>query len=167
MISKLLNIAIHISIVIMVIAVILTKLSKKETYISVVNGETLPLNDSNIFIHLKNFEIIKYQNGSVKDYISEVEIKKDNTVKNGTITVNNPLKWNNFTIYQDSWQKRAISVNLLATDDKSTYKKINLVHESILKVVYMEYKMFLATSSVIFLLLLAFNLVLKRKERVV
>lgn len=61
-------------------------------------------------IELKNFKVSKYQ-GTMKAmaYESEVVIGKDPAAIKGVISMNEPMKYNNYTIYQASFQEDEVT----------------------------------------------------------
>ncbi|MBC7467633.1 MAG: cytochrome c biogenesis protein ResB [Bdellovibrio sp.] len=67
-------------------------------------------------IELKNFKVSRYQ-GSTKAmaYESEVTVGTDSKAQSATISMNEPLKYNNYTIYQASFQEDEVTRELVAS----------------------------------------------------
>lgn len=67
-------------------------------------------------IELKNFKVSRYQ-GSLKAmaYESEVTVGTDSKAVSSAISMNEPLKYNNYTIYQASFQEDEVTRELVAS----------------------------------------------------
>ena len=61
-------------------------------------------------IQLKNFKVSRYQGTSkAMAYESEVEVGTNETMVSGIISMNEPMKYKNFTIYQASFQEDEVT----------------------------------------------------------
>jgi hypothetical protein len=73
-------------------------------------------------IKLKDFRIDHYKDGEIKNFISDVQIMNtQNDVQDKTITVNHPIHYGGYHIYQFSYDPQGKFSVLLITSDSGLY----------------------------------------------
>ena len=98
---------IHLGILLLIIGGLISLISKRETYLTLAAGELAELPGGNQ-LHLTSFTYDTYADGRPKDYVSSVEIRRDeDRVGSAEIRVNKPLKIEGLRIYQDSFSRTA------------------------------------------------------------
>jgi ABC-type transport system involved in cytochrome c biogenesis permease subunit len=72
---------------------------------------------------LNEFKILKYPSGKIRQYESDVSVitRNSDTALRKTISVNHPLKWKGFWIYQSAYNPQDGSTILLAVRDKTLF----------------------------------------------
>jgi cytochrome c biogenesis protein len=99
----------HLSLILFVIAFMFGSLMGWHVYSFTVSQGSDPANnpighDTNLTLRLDNFQAAYYDNGSPKDYSSDVTLfENGQQVKQATIKVNHPLTYNGITIYQSTF----------------------------------------------------------------
>ena len=70
---------------------------------------------------LDDFRVLRYPSGKIRQYESDVRIvdAKSEAVVRGTVSVNHPLRWNGFWLYQTGFDPVSNSTVLLAVRDKT------------------------------------------------
>ena len=70
---------------------------------------------------LDDFRVLRYPSGRIRQYESDVRIvdAREQDVLRGTISVNHPLKWNGFWLYQSGFNPADNSTVLLAVCDRT------------------------------------------------
>lgn len=108
---------VHVGILILMIAGIISLIGKRETYITLSKGDYSELPDG-YQLFLNSFEHTTYEDGRPKDYVSSVEVRlHDEKIMTYDIRVNKPLKAGRYKIYQDSYSS-TFSIVLKDEDEK-------------------------------------------------
>lgn len=108
---------IHLGILIILVGGLISFLTRTEEFAYLGPGDSVDL-PGNYQLRLASFDILKYNDDSIKDWISTVEILQYNTViYTGEIEVNKPLSLGVYKVYQNSYQIDA-TVYLKKEDDK-------------------------------------------------
>jgi len=108
---------IHVGILVLMAAGIVSLAAKREAYITLSKGEFAELPDG-YQLFLNSFEHTTYEDGRPKDYVSSVEISlQEEKIMDYDIRVNKPLKVGTYKIYQDSYSSTT-TVVLKDEDEK-------------------------------------------------
>lgn len=112
----------HLSIIIIILAFGCGRYLGFDEYIYGVPGETLELENSDYQIKIDNYNVLFREDFTVEQYITDMSIldKVGKSVKEGTSMVNHPLRFDKFSVYQNStgW-----AVDALLFKDKKSYKE--------------------------------------------
>lgn len=94
----------HIGLLVLLVGAFITFTQRKSAYITLGPGDGVSL-PGGYHLVLKDFEFLTYPNGTPKDWISTVNIEKDEklVIELFPIEVNRPLKVGNINIYQNSY----------------------------------------------------------------
>jgi len=97
----------HIGVLILIIGTVITALGRRENVFYLGEGDTVQL-PGKYSIHLKSFKYIKYEDGRPKDWISTIDVEKNQEliIDSFSIEVNKPLKIGSMKVYQDSYYKK-------------------------------------------------------------
>ncbi|MBN2441344.1 MAG: cytochrome c biogenesis protein ResB [Spirochaetales bacterium] len=96
---------IHISIILLLLSGVYSISNRSENIVFLTEGEKENLRDGYQIV-LKKFDIETYNSGFVKDWISEVEIKRyGELIRNYKIEVNKPCTVGEYKVYQYSYRK--------------------------------------------------------------
>jgi len=111
----------HIGLLVMIIGGVVTVAGREDGYSMLEVGESVNVPGGYV-LTLENFEFLKYENGSPKDWISTVKVLKDEKVIHEAypIEVNRPLKLGNVKLYQASYDVQ--SFILISDPDGNMYK---------------------------------------------
>ena len=95
---------IHVGILIIILFLAYGQYTFFSTSAYGVPGDIYKIPEMEESIRFKDFKIIYKESGAVDQYISDVELmdRKGNVLKEGRIRVNNPLRYNGFSFYQNS-----------------------------------------------------------------
>ena len=102
----------HLSLLIIIIFFSYGKINGFETFVHGVPGTILEVGDTDISLHIEDFDIIFREDFTVEQYISEVSVlKSGDIVDSGKVLVNHPFRTSNMNIYQNGtgW---AVEANL-------------------------------------------------------
>lgn len=106
---------IHISIILLLISGVYSLFDRSENTVYLSEGEKTNLRDGYQII-LKKFDVETYNSGIVKDWISDVEIRRHgNLIKNYRIEVNKPCAFGQYKAYQYSYRE-TLNVTLQDAD---------------------------------------------------
>lgn len=112
----------HLSIIIIILSFGCGRYLGFDEYVYGVPGETLELENSDYQIKIDNYNVLFREDFTVEQYITEMTIldKDGKSVKEGTSMVNHPLRFDKFSVYQNStgW-----AVDALLFKDKKSYKE--------------------------------------------
>jgi hypothetical protein len=113
----------HIGLLVMIIGGVVTVIGRDEGYASLEVGDEISI-PGGYTMTLTNFEFLKYENGSPKDWISTVKVVKEDKVIHEAfpIEVNRPLKLGNVKLYQSSYD---IGAFILVTDPDGKEYRLN------------------------------------------
>ena len=101
---------IHLSLLLLIIAGVITLFTRHETVVFLAEGSSLEMPDGRL-IRLKTFDFEVYEDGRPKDWISRVEIiNGDSVEKSFDIEVNKPLRMGRYRIFQSSYRNDVIAV---------------------------------------------------------
>ncbi|MBI9099640.1 MAG: cytochrome c biogenesis protein ResB [Spirochaetaceae bacterium] len=111
----------HIGLLVMIIGGVVTAVGREEGFTMLEVGEKINVPGGYV-LTLDDFEFLKYENGTPKDWISTVKIMKGEKVLHQAyaIEVNRPLKIGNVKIYQSSYDIQSFLV--LTDPDGEMYK---------------------------------------------
>ncbi len=94
---------IHIGVLLLIFGGIIGFYGRKEALHYLGEGDSVQLTEGYV-LFLKSFEYQKYEDGRPKDWLSEVDVKKNgNLIKSFTIEVNKPLKIGRLKVFQSSY----------------------------------------------------------------
>ena len=111
----------HIGLLVMIIGGVVTVAGRDEGFAMLEVGEEINI-PGGYNLKLENFEFLKYENGTPKDWISTVDVYKNGELVKDSfpIEVNRPLKLGNVKLYQSSYD---INAFITVTDpDGNAYK---------------------------------------------
>lgn len=113
----------HIGLLVMIVGGIITFTGRDEGYASMEVGDNISIPGGYVMT-LINFEYLKYENGSPKDWISTVKVEKgDNVIHEAyPIEVNRPLKVGNVKLYQSSYD---VDSYIMVTDPDGTAYRLS------------------------------------------
>lgn len=101
---------IHVGILLLMVAGIVSLVGKREAYITLAKGEYAELPDG-YQLFLNSFEYTTYEDGRPKDYVSSVNVTlHEEKLMTHDIRVNKPLKIGKYKIYQDSYNSTSTVV---------------------------------------------------------
>jgi cytochrome c biogenesis protein len=100
---------IHIGLLLLIAASLVTALSRKEKDYTLAPGSEAILQNTKYTLSLKSFEFLRYETGSPKAWISTVSVAKDGKtdIASFPIEVNHPLRLKGVTVYQNAWVSEA------------------------------------------------------------
>lgn len=115
---------IHIGLLLLIIGGMITLFSRVESLRMISVGEQASPSFSDISVLVKDFKIIKYPDGGIKDWLSFVEVyQEDELIKSGIIEVNKPMKVLDTTIYQQSYE----DTHTIILFDPNTNKQTDMI----------------------------------------
>ena len=101
---------IHLSLLLLIIAGVITLFTRQETVVFLAEGSSLEMPDGRL-IRLKTFDFEVYEDGRPKDWISRVEIINEDSVERSfDIEVNKPLRMGRYRVFQSSYRNDVIAV---------------------------------------------------------
>jgi len=111
----------HIGLLVMIIGGVVTVAGREEGYSMLEIGESVNVPGGYV-LTLENFEFLKYENGSPKDWISTVKVIKGDKIihESYPIEVNSPLKIGNVKLYQSSYDVQ--SYIIISDPEGNSYK---------------------------------------------
>jgi cytochrome c biogenesis protein ResB len=96
---------IHVGVLLLIIAGMLTLFYRQEGFDDVREGGDLQIG-KDITLTLDSFEFHQYPNGAPKDWVSHVTVRKGKKViKKGSIEVNHPLRIGEYLVYQKTYDR--------------------------------------------------------------
>jgi cytochrome c biogenesis protein len=113
---------IHVGILILMVAGIVSLVGKRQAYITLSKGEFAEL-PSGYQLFLNSFKRTTYEDGRPKDYVSSVEVTlEEEHVVSHEIRVNKPLKLGKYKVFQDSYSSTTTVVLIDEEDGRFTLK---------------------------------------------
>jgi hypothetical protein len=96
---------IHLGVLLLIIGGIIGYYGRKEVFQYLAAGDSVQL-PGGYSLYLKSYEFQKYEDGRPKDWLSQVDIiKNDHIIGSSTIEVNKPLKIGHLKIFQSSYSQ--------------------------------------------------------------
>lgn len=114
----------HIGLLVMIIGGVITFFGREEGFANLEVGDDIKL-PGGYTMTLTDFEFLKYEDGTPKDWISTVKVQKGDKVihESFPIEVNLPLKVGNVKLYQSSYN---INSFIMVTDPDGTGYRLSL-----------------------------------------
>ena len=113
----------HFGLLILIIGGIVTFIGRQDAFVRLAVGDEVNLTGG-YTLTLKKFDFLKYENGRPKDWISTVQLKKNDQIikESFPIEVNSPLKAGNKKIYQSSYTVKNV---LYISDPEGTIYQLD------------------------------------------
>jgi len=120
---------VHFGLLVILAAGVVSGFGAFRSYLTLSEGQILPVPQSNFQIRLDKFETEYYPNGSVKDWKSTLTvIKEEKSLLTKTIEVNHPLSYEGHVFYQSNygldWRNPAVEIWVKKRSDSSFLRKV-------------------------------------------